>query len=635
METNNEQQNEMDYNKDPLSLPYPQILTTPAPPVKENRNSNYRSEIWLNLEKDSGLDSSQAHNFFIHKYYEHPDYISALQAIGMQDKELKRFEVAVKFVGGNISTFSFIQLLIYHQEFTMYSQSRLTKFKNKGRDQEAMRRRRTEVNVELRKQKKDDNLSKRRNVDIDDEPVSPLQQQNKQQPGMTLEEIVIGVQSPDPHLRLIATQNARKMLSREKNPPIDAMISTGVVPLFVSFLEDYNNVPLQFEACWTLTNIASGNSSQTQTVVNAGAIPLFINLLSSPHSNVAEQAVWAIGNIAGDGPDLRDLVLKCHIVPALKNLLTPDISAQFRRNIAWTMSNLCRNKNPPPPFHVVRELLPSFAEMINNPDIEVVTDALWALSYLTDATNEKIQEVIDAGVVPRLCELLEVRETAIISPVLRAVGNIVTGNDEQTQTVIDGGALESMRFLLRHTKSSIVKEACWAVSNICAGNVKQIQAVTDAGLMSLILDVLNEGDFKCQKEAVWAVCNYTSGGSIDQIIFLVRSGVIPPLCDLLNIKDPKTLTVILDSITNILAAAAKVGATESVCCFVEQWGGLDKIENLQHHENADVYKSAFAIIDTYFSGEDGEDAEIVPEVDENGTYQFTQSNSEPNGGFSF
>ncbi|PRD28476.1 UNVERIFIED_CONTAM: kpna1 [Trichonephila clavipes] len=180
----------------------------------------------------------------------------------------------------------------------------------------------------------------------------------------------------------------------------------------------------------------------------------------------------------------------------------------------------------------------------------------------------------------------------------------------------------------------MLEEACWTVSNICAGNVQQIQAVTDNGLMSLILDVLNEGDFKCQKEAVWAVCNYTSGGNIDQIIFLVRSGVIPPLCDMLGIKDPKTLQVVLDSIANILAAAAKVGATESVCCFIEQWGGLDKIENLQHHENSDVYKIAFAIIDTYFSGEEGEDAVIAPEVDESGTYQFTEPNTSPNG-FSF
>ena len=37
----------------------------------------------------------------------------------------------------------------------------------------------------------------------------------------------------------------------------------------------------------------------TQSWVNADAVPLFLRLLNSPHQNVCEQAVWALGNIIG------------------------------------------------------------------------------------------------------------------------------------------------------------------------------------------------------------------------------------------------------------------------------------------------------------------------------------------------
>ncbi|KAK6635672.1 hypothetical protein RUM44_000926 [Polyplax serrata] len=515
--------------------------------------------------------------------------------------------------------------------------NRLSNFKHKGKDMDEMRRRRSTATIELRKTNRFDQLLKKRNVAVPDAS-SPIDENNTSadvRSVMTIPEIMSAINSGDDNFTFQALQDARKILSRERFPPIYDIINSGVVPHLVEFLSDKYSESFQFEACWALTNIASGNSDETAVIVQAGAIPKLIQLLESPHKNVVEQAAWALGNIAGDGPNLRDQVIQQGALPILLKLLETDINISTVRNIVWTISNLCRNKNPPPPFHIVMTCLPTFYKLLNSKDTDVVTDTCWSLSYLTDGPDKRIQATVDAGVVPRVVELLSVNNVydncQILTPALRTIGNIVTGNDYQTDCVINAGGLPKLRDLLTVNRTNIVKEAAWSISNIVAGNSEQIQAVIDAGILPPLIQVLDTADFKSQKEAAWAVTNFTSGATIQQLSYILQLGVIPPMCNLLDAQDSKTVLVVMDGLSNILSNAKKVGELPRVAFMIEEWGGVDKLENLQNHENQQVYNKALSMIERYFSSEDDQ-GEIGPE-EINGRYNFEAP--EPTSHFDF
>lgn len=436
-----------------------------------------------------------------------------------------------------------------------------------------------------------------------------------------LPQMVAGVMGNDPRIQTECTTQFRRLLSIEKNPPIQEVINANVVPRFVEFLSRDDNPALQFEAAWALTNIASGTSDNTKVVIEYGAVPIFVKLLSSSNDDVREQAVWALGNIAGDSPPCRDMVLDSGAMEPLLRQLQSQGKLSMMRNATWTLSNFCRGK-PQPDFGRVRIALGTLAELINHNDEEVLTDSCWALSYLSDGPNDKIQAVIEAGVCHRLVNLLMNPSPAVQTPALRTVGNIVTGNDEQTQFVINHNALPCLLALLGSPKKGIRKEACWTISNITAGVSQQIQSVIDNNIIPPLIQLLAGAEFDIRKEAAWAISNATSGGTPEQIKYLVSQGCIRPLCDLLNVTDPKIVTIALEGLENILkvgeADAAKYSGMNEMATYIADADGLNKIEDLQHHSNQDIYDKCVKIMETYFGVEEEEDMpDIAPNMDGN------------------
>lgn len=400
----------------------------------------------------------------------------------------------------------------------------------------------------------------------------------------------------------------RKMLSVDRNPPFAAVIESGVVPSLVEFLGRKDFPDLQFEAAWALTNIAAGTTDNTNLLIRCGAVPLFVELLSSPSPDCRDQAAWALGNLGGEGAQCRDLVLSCGAMPALLTLLSGNEPINVMRNATWAVSNLCRGR-PLPDLNLVGIAVPVLAPLLNHYESQVAVDAAWGLSYISDGPVDRVQTVLDAGIVPRVIELMRSPPAQVKVPAIRIIGNIASGDDEQTQTIINSGALPIFVDLLRHPKRTIRKEVCWTISNIAAGQVHQIQALIQSNVFLPLLDCLTAPELDVKKEAVWTVANVAFCGAPEHTQYLISIGVIPPLCDTLRAYDSKITVVALEALQVMLQLAeeeknAGITSENTVMLAVMECGGLENIEQLQNHVDRNVYEHALQILETYFMSEE-------------------------------
>ncbi|KAE8706434.1 Importin alpha, alpha,aimp alpha,impa-1,impa1 isoform 4 [Hibiscus syriacus] len=129
--------------------------------------------------------------------------------------------------------------------------------------------------------------------------------------------------------------------------------------------------------------------------------------------DVFRLAVWALGDVAGDSPRCRDLVLSHGALLPLLALLNEHAKLSMPRNATRTLSNFCRGK-PQPPFDPVSLVL-----------LETVKPALPALSHLIHSNDE--EAVIEANIIASLVHLLQNAEFDIKKEAAWAISNGTSG----------------------------------------------------------------------------------------------------------------------------------------------------------------------------------------------------------------
>jgi len=128
-----------------------------------------------------------------------------------------------------------------------------------------------------------------------------------------------------------------------------------------------------------------------------------VQLLSSKNIDVIEQAIWGLGNIAGENHKIRDVVITAQAVEPIAAILDQaQPGTSLVRNASWALSNFCRGR-PAPDFQKIRRGIPSLAKvLIENDNEDILIDVCWAMSYLSDGGDERITVILSTKVLPRM-----------------------------------------------------------------------------------------------------------------------------------------------------------------------------------------------------------------------------------------
>ncbi|XP_048252458.1 importin subunit alpha-9-like [Haliotis rufescens] len=369
-----------------------------------------------------------------------------------------------------------------------------------------------------------------------------------------------------------------------------------------------SDADLQLEAAWCLTNIAAGTHDHAMAVTKTAA-PYLITYLGSSNHLLTDQCAWALGNLAGDSKQIREILQAQGCVLPLVKLIespTPDVV----QCAAFALSNLARES-----ADITREIVkcgvihPLSLRLKEGTDNHrLVSELAWMLTYLT-ASGEHTSEIVSQGCLVQVVEYLnklshEPRQDAqAMTPLLRTLGNICSGPDENTKLALENPFLLPVfeKFLVSPHRH-IIKETLWVLSNMTSDE-SVCRSVAFGPILAHIIERLSDA-YDIKVEAAYLLCNLGCHGA-DICTELIHKGAMPQIALLLKSPDVEMLHLALSF------SEMALRQVEAAKFQFEESDGVARLEGLEYHENEMIRQQAHDLLDTYFNIGGEEDEETV------------------------
>lgn len=419
--------------------------------------------------------------------------------------------------------------------------------------------------------------------------------------------------------RVGALREVRRLLSRSEFPPIEAALNAGAIPLLVQCLSFGSPDEQLLEAAWCLTNIAAGQPEETKALMPA--LPLLIAHVGDKSSMpVAEQCAWALGNVAGEGEEMRNVLLSQGALPPLARMMLPDKGSTVR-TAAWALSNLIKGPEPKAATELIKieGVLDAIIRHLKKADEELATEIAWVVVYLSALSNYATSIMVKSDLLQLLVERLATSDSLqLLIPILRSLGNLVASDAYTTNEVLVAGSkitdnvIAGLAKCLNSEHRVLKKEAAWVLSNIAAGSVEHKKLIFSSEATSALLRLVVTAPFDIRKEVAYVLgnlCVAPSEGAtrpqliLEHLVSIVQRGCLPGFIDLVRSADTEAARLGLQFLELVLRGIPDGEGPK----LVEREDGIDAMERFQFHENDDLRNMANELVDEYFGVDYGLD----------------------------
>ncbi len=363
------------------------------------------------------------------------------------------------------------------------------------------------------------------------------------------------------------------MLGWDEDPPIQQVIDAGVVRYFVEFLQR-DHEQFQLQAVCALTEITFGTHENTRSVVDCGAVPFLVKLITSESAEVRDHAVQVLSNIAGDCSAFRDIVFETtDALEIILNRLHDEKFIEIRRTLVWAINVFCNRMNEPAPVttQMAEFVFPTLARLISNEEED------------EDECNEEEDE-----------------DECVIAYACHALGHIIgvfSGNSDIFQNTIKTNILPILVTNLSHESLNLTNGFTSVFRGMMAGDNHQIQTVIDNNIVPKLLCSMKGHDPELRKNSTHAITNATSCASDAQMKYLIDQGCIRSYCELLNgEKDEGTVCLALEGLENIMKVNVRENEANERYLLLIEADGLMRLQELRNHSSKKISEKASALL---------------------------------------